>query len=273
MPRASLIMLVSMACLHAPAANAQSIPNEGKGVLSVPESPLPAPLPMAPRLPPVVDLPAAPIAKLEREARGGDLRAIWRLGRMYADGDGVQASKVRAFEYFRRLTDQHSEKSPGSPEARFVADAFVTLGLFYLDGVPEAVAPDPKIAFEMFRYAAAYYADPAAQYHLGRLYLEGKGAPKDALQAARWLRLSALKGEYRAQALLGASLLKGDGIPRQAALGLFWLTIAKDSAIAPADKWIAEAYAEAVAQSNETDRVLAYRYLENWLKNQNPSRP
>src|SRR5262249_54221222 len=31
---------------------------------------------------------------------------------------------------------------------------------------------------EMFRFAASYFADPEAQYYLGRLYLLGKGAPK-----------------------------------------------------------------------------------------------
>ena len=61
----------------------------------------------------------------------------------------------------------------------------------------------------MFRYAASYFADSDAQYNLGRLYLHGKGAPKDAIQAARWLRLAANKGEHRAQALLGTMLFKG----------------------------------------------------------------
>ena len=50
------------------------------------------------------------------------------------------------------------------------------------------------------------------------------------MQAARWLRLAANKGEYRAQALLGAMLFKGEEVPRQAALGLFWLIVAKEGA-------------------------------------------
>ena len=95
----------------------------------------------------------------------------------------------------------------------------------------------------MFRYAASYFADPEAQYHLGRLYLIGKGTPKDAIQAARWLRLSANKGDHRAQALLGDLLFKGEEVSRQAALGLFWLIIAKDGA-GPDEGWITDMYSK-----------------------------
>ena len=55
-------------------------------------------------------------------------------------------------------------------------------------------------------------------------------------------------------------------MPRQAALGLFWLIVAKDSATGPDDDWITEAYAQAFAQATDSERALAYKYLENWLK-------
>ena len=35
---------------------------------------------------------------LEGAARDGDVGAAWKLGRMYADGDGVEQSDQRAFE-------------------------------------------------------------------------------------------------------------------------------------------------------------------------------
>jgi hypothetical protein len=206
------------------------------------------------------------LAELEFAARQGVPAAIWKLGRMYADGDGVDVNKARAFEYFSHLANRHGEDGQWTPDARFIANAFVTLGQYYLDGVPDAVEADPKVAFEMFRYAAAYYADPIAQYHLGQLYQQGKGTPKDSMQAARWLRLSALKGEYRAQALLGSMLFRGEGVPRQGALGLFWLIVSKDSASGLEDSWITEAYTQATAQATDSERALAYKYLENWLK-------
>jgi TPR repeat protein len=188
--------------------------------------------------------------------------AQWKLGRMYADGDGVRRDDVRAFEYFRNIAATHADDVPGTPQARFVGNAFVALGLYYLEGVPNStIKADPGRAREMFHYAASYFADADAQYNLGRLYLEGNGAPKDGKLAARWLGLAANKGQYQAQALLGAMLFKGQLVPRQAARGLMWLTLASDSAT-PQEKWIRELYDAAVAQATDSERQLALVLLE-----------
>jgi hypothetical protein len=209
------------------------------------------------------------ILELELAAKQNVAGALWKLGRMYADGDGVPQDRARAFEYFRRLSNHpQADDSVGTPHARFVANAFVTLGQYYLEGIPEAVppvTPDPVVAYQMFRYAASYFADSEAQYYLGRLYLSGRGVPKDPIQAARWLRLAANKGEHRAQALLGTMLFKGQDVARQAALGLFWLTVAKDGATAD-EAWIAETHASANAQATDEERARALKYLENWVK-------
>ena len=63
---------------------------------------------------------------------------------------------------------------------------------------------DPNRARELYQYAASYFGDAEAQYYLGRLYLAGKGAPRDPMHAARWFRLAANKGQHSAQAMLGA---------------------------------------------------------------------
>jgi len=206
------------------------------------------------------------VTSLEYAAEQGMPGAMWKLGRMYADGDGVDQNKVRAFEYFRELTKTHAYEPPDSPQSRFVASAFVALGHFYLEGIPDsAVKADPVVALDLFRHAATYFGDPEAQYYLGRLYLFGTGTAKDGVQAARWLRLAATKGQRNAQALLGSMLFKGQGISRQAAMGLFWLTLAKDNP-GPEDTWITETYKSAFAQANPDERALAYRYLEEWVR-------
>jgi uncharacterized protein len=208
---------------------------------------------------------AQAVNELEYAADQGMPAAQWKLGRMYADGDGVQKNTLRAFEYFSRLTRAHGDDAPGTPQARFVANAFVSLGQFYLEGIPNSVKPDPDRAREMYWYAASYFADPDAQYNLGRLYLDRNTGARDPRQAAKWLGLAAKKGQYQAQALLGAMLFKGDDLSRQAALGLFWLTLAKDGA-GPDETWITETYSSAVAHATEGERTMAYKYLENWLK-------
>jgi TPR repeat protein len=146
---------------------------------------------------------------------------------MYADGDGVKQDDLRAFEYFRGIADAHADEAPNTPQARLVASAFVALGNYYLEGIPDtAIKPDTDRARELFAYAASYFGDPDAQYRLGRLYLDGNGGVKDTKQAVRWLSLAANKGQHQAQAALGGMLFYGKSVPRQAASGLMWLTLA-----------------------------------------------
>jgi len=207
------------------------------------------------------------VTSLEFAADQGMPGAMWKLGRMYADGDGVGQNKLRAFEYFHNLTKAHAYEPPGSPESRFVASAFVALGQYYLDGIPDtAVKPDPAVAIDLFRHAASYFGDSDAQYHLGRLYLLGNGTAKDSVQAARWLRLAANKGQRSAQALLGGLLFKGQGVARQPGMGLFWLTLAKDGA-GVEEAWIVETYRSALAQASTDERALAARQLDEWQRN------
>jgi TPR repeat protein len=207
------------------------------------------------------------VVSLQYAAENGHPLAQWKLGRMYAEGEGVPRDDLRAFEYFRSIADSHADDNPGTPQARFVANAFVALGHYYLEGIPKTpVKKDPERAREMFSYAASYFGDPDAQYYLGRLYLNGIGCPRDAKQAARWLWLSARKGQNEAQALLGTMLFSGDQVPRQAARGLMWLTLAKDAATTD-QAWIAKLYDNAFKQATEDERAMALVYLQRWMTN------
>jgi TPR repeat protein len=210
------------------------------------------------------------VSALEYAAERGLPSAIWKLGRIYADGDGVSQDQRRAFEYFRSLMRAHAYDPPGTPHARFVADAFVSLGHFYLRGIPDSeVKADPAVAHRLFRHAASFFAHPDAQYQVGRMYLDGTGASKDPVQAARWLLLAADAGQRYAQALLGSMLFKGQDVSRQAALGLFWLTVAKDAVKDTAtadDKWIVDSHASAFTQATDDERAMALGYLEAWMR-------
>jgi TPR repeat protein len=206
------------------------------------------------------------ITSLQYAAEKGHPLAQWKLGRMYADGDGVPRDDVRAFKYFSRIADSHADESPDMPQARIVANAFVQLGHYFLEGIPNSeVRADPDRAREMFSYAASYFGDADAQYSLARLYLDGTGTPRDARQAVRWLGLAANKGQYQAQALLGSILFKGEGVGRQGARGLMWLTLARENA-GPQDGWIVDMQEAAFKQSSGDERAMALEYLERYLK-------
>jgi hypothetical protein len=207
----------------------------------------------------------AGIQALEYAAENGHAIAEWKLGRMYADGDHVGRDDVRAFDYFQDIVDNHSDDSFGTPQARFVANAYVALGGYLASGIPNSpVKVNAPRARDLYAYAASYFGDAEAQYRLGRMLLEGQGGARDPWQAARWLKLSADKGHYQAQALLGITMFRGDGIPRQVPRGLMYLTIARDTA--PQDKMIADMQGAAFAQASDDQRALALNFLEAWLK-------
>jgi TPR repeat protein len=210
---------------------------------------------------------APSLNSLQYAAEGGHPVAQWKLGRMYADGDGVIQDDLRAFEYFSRIANAHAEDSPSAPQATIVANAFVALGRYYLNGIPNSkIKADTERAREMFSYAASYFGNADAQYDLARLYLKTPDASRDDFRyGARWLGLAAQKGQHQAQALLGQMLFNGDRLPRQAARGLMWLTLARDSAT-PEEVWIKESYNRAIAKASDDDRAMALQMLEHWVQ-------
>jgi uncharacterized protein len=226
----------------------------------------PAAIPGA-AVPAATNAASSTVMALEYAADGGHPVAQWKLGRMYADGDGVVQDDLRAFEYFSKIANQHAEDNPSAPQAGIVANAFVALGRYYLSGIPNSkVKSDPERAREMFSYAASYFGNADAQYDLARLYFKSTGnSPESFRQGIRWLGLAAQKGQYQAQALLGQMLFNGEQMPPQRARGLMWLTLARDSAGAD-EAWIKESYNRALAKASENDRAMALQMLELWVK-------
>lgn len=206
------------------------------------------------------------IKQLEYAAAQGVVAAQWKLARIYAEGDGVEQSDIKAFEYFSRIADEHADESPSVPQARYVANAFVSLGHYYREGIADSdVKADLGRARHMYAYAASYFGDADAQYHLGRLLLDGSGANNDPRQAARWLNAAANKGQYQAQAVLGRMLFKGENnIPRQPARGLMWLAVAHSNA-GGSEAWIGELYDSALKQASGDERAVAADMLARWV--------
>ena len=203
------------------------------------------------------------VQALTYAAEGGEALARWKLGSMYASGDVVQRDDVKAFKYFEQLVDSYNEDDLDRRDLAAVAKAFVAVGMYSLNGIPNSeIKPDPERALEMFQVAATNFGDPEAQYRLAKMYIDGAGGlSKDKMQAARWLAHAADKGHHSAQALLGHMLFVGDGVPRQSARGLMYLTMAHFSPKAPKDSWIDELHAKDFAAASDDDREAATIYL------------
>jgi len=203
------------------------------------------------------------VEALTYAAEGGQALAQWKLGRMYARGEGVPRDDTKAYSYFERLVESYNEDDPDRPDIAAISNAFVSVGVYCLNGIPNSeIKPDPERALEMFQYAATNFGDPDAQYNLARMYLDGAaGLAHNNMRAARWLALAAEKGHHPAEALLGHLLFLGEGVPRQRARGLMWLTIAKNGAQGAKDDWIRELHAKDFGAASDDDREVAATYL------------
>jgi len=140
-----------------PAAGSTSLGN-ATPLVAVPGSPPVAPL----ILPPRSAMPPTPleafrsgmlalrqgkteqgVKELEYATEHGVHGAIWKLGRMYADGDGIKMNKARAYDYFRRLTAMHGDDSAATPNAGYLANAFVALGVSRLGSSARTTTAQP----------------------------------------------------------------------------------------------------------------------------------
>ncbi|MGD0720876.1 MAG: tetratricopeptide repeat protein [Roseiarcus sp.] len=215
------------------------------------------------------------VEALKYAAAGGQSLAQWKLGRMYAQGQGVPHDDYQAYQYFDQLIEAYNEDDPERRDIAAVSNAFVAVGVYCLNGIANSeLKPDPERALEMFQYAATNFGDPDAQYNLARMYMDGAaGLAKNNMRAARWLALAAEKHHHPAQAVLGHLLFEGDGVPRQRARGLMWLAIAKSAAQGPKDEWVSDLYAKDFAAASDEDRQVAALYLSDHTRGALPPPP
>ena len=169
-----------------------------------------------------------------------------------------RATIYRAFEYFQKFADSHADDNPAMPRARFVANAFVALGHYYLDGIPNSsVTASPERARRMFAHAASYFGDPEAQYQLAKLYLDGNGVARDAEAGGSLAGARRQQGSLPvAGACSAASCSTASTACASGASGLMWLTIACDGPGAKVH-WIAELRETAFQQASDDERALA----------------
>jgi uncharacterized protein len=211
--------------------------------------------------------PESAVEPLTFAAREGNVAAQWKLGRMYKDGDGVGRDDYKAYQNFSQIVRLRADENPDSPQARMVAQAFVALGGYHLTGIANSrVKRNPARAMEMFHYAASYYNDSDAQYHLGRMLADGLAGEPDLQQAARWFNLAAEQGHRYAQARLGQMLFNGDGVPRQAPRGLMWMQMAIQQADPLRDAWVFELDTRARGIATEDELRLSESFLKKRLR-------
>lgn len=126
-------------------------------------------------------------AEFKTLAEGGNVRAEYRLGIMYAKGLGVPRDYEPAAMWLRKSAEQG------------YASAEDDLGVLYGQG--RGVRENPAEAARWF-LKAAVQGHGSAQLNLAFLYKEGRGVPQDSVQAFAWANTASELGEYRAAKLM-----------------------------------------------------------------------
>ena len=197
------------------------------------------------------------LALYRSAADKGHIGALWKIGRMYATGDGIEPDPAQAFVAYQQMAQRHGNIPPNDRDAVYVASAFVSLADMLRTGVDGSVEADAAAARNVYFYAASYFGNREAQYALGRMFLAGEGGPESSRQAARWLKLAADKGHIAAEAVLGEMLFDGNGVKRRPTLGLSMLTRARHFARGEEREWIAEMQERAFSAATEEVRRAA----------------
>ncbi|WP_102830628.1 tetratricopeptide repeat protein [Bartonella bovis] len=192
------------------------------------------------------------ISALHCAANMGHIGANWKLGYIYANGDGVPENHYKAYNYFAHIVEKGAD--PGSENESYVSDALVKLAGYIKKGLPDSpVKADPFYAVNLYMQAATNYRNPQAQYYLGRMLLNGEGGERNPIQAARWFQLAAKKGNSPAQAMLGNMLFQVGETVR----GVAMLTAAYEKANVEDQNWIRPMQERAFAICNEFERRTA----------------
>jgi TPR repeat protein len=206
------------------------------------------------------------LSALENAAEAGQPMAMWQLGTMYENGEGVAKDPARAFGYFAQIANQHADAAPRGVESDIVAQSFVKMGDYYRQGVPDAGIPaDVERSHALLLHAATYFGDADAQYRVGLLYLQDEGLGVNPLQSARWFSLAARKGHCLAQARLGDMLFNGvQGIEAQPIEGLMWLNVSHTRCQGTADQaQVDEMLSRASSNAQPEDRANAAALAES----------
>ncbi len=123
----------------------------------------------------------AALGEFRTLARGGDPAAQYHLGLMFEDGRGVRKDPVAALGWF--ICAAGSDGQVGTDAARSAEQLSSVLDRASVSAAQER-ARNCRATAE--KHALARSGDPAAQYHLGLLFKDGRGVRKDPVTALGW---------------------------------------------------------------------------------------
>jgi len=164
------------------------------------------------------------IAALQKAADAGNPEAQFRLGMMYANGEGVPLNHSKGAALIEAAARQGN------------AEAQTTLGWLYANGMGKE--QDDKLAKQWY-LRAAQQGSSKAQYVVATMYRFGQlGEPRNAEQAVAWYLEAANQGVASAQFALGRLLMDGKLVQKDEETALMWLSLAHANGSSKAEEVI-----------------------------------
>jgi TPR repeat protein len=143
-------------------------------------------------------------------SNGQNNQAMFAIGVMYANGDGVKKDKNKSKYWFKKSALNGN------------INACNKLGNIY------ALKKDYKKSFKWFEKSAKK-GDSQASYNLGYFYTGGLGVKMDLKKSLYWYEKSSIAGNIDAQLNLGFMYIAGHGTKVDYKKASFWIKKAKDT--------------------------------------------
>lgn len=150
---------------------------------------------------------------LQLSAEQGFDVAMYRLGKLYYQGDLIEQNITKALYWLRQADKEDNQY------------AQYLLGKIYLNG--NNVTVNYAVAEEMFSKAARQ-GSPFAKYSLAKMHIKGQAANSNIGYAVQLLTESANQGNQWAEYQLGKMYLYGQGVDKNYELALRLLTSSAD---------------------------------------------
>ena len=170
---------------------------------------------------------ASELDSLKAAAEQGDAEAQFSLGNMYDTSEGVSENDTdEAARWYRIAAEQGFAKTEQrirmSAEQGDAAAQF-NLGVMYFNG--RGAPQNDTEAVRWYRMAAEQ-GNGDGQVNLGLMYAYGRSVPQNDTEAVRWFRMAAEQGSVNAQRNLGLRYFNGEGIPKDYVQAYAWFNIA-----------------------------------------------
>lgn len=147
-----------------------------------------------------------------QEAEQGNALAMYDLGRMWADGLGVEADPDAAKEWYRKALDAFLSAEKKLPERKKTYLQY-RIGKMYLAGLGTDQSYETAA---LWLDRAAEKSHKYAQYTLAGLYAKGQGVEKDLKHAFELYHASAIQGNPYASYELAKMFRDGTGTVKSA---------------------------------------------------------